>query len=736
MPFYLLLLTSNLSAQVIIKEKVEINPNGIILPEDGIIDSRNPFYLRHGGNITLFSQRGGGGYEIWEETLGKITFGEGNNPPNTCSIGTFPQWHKFYFYAKHYETGQIYYPLEWGLADEGSNPGWVEIHPSYVPGDPFPYPPDISFVVFIEPDYSLASMPPGEILQYFSDPINGNPFSANPFVPSKKINIPVDGDIFAVVQYANTAISDLWVEYPNKDALMLDSLVFQIVGTNIGDTIYLGKKFAGDSINFYIRSSNTVVSESKLYPLQQFEEDIMPDGDILMWNLQFEDWTDLYFDNLTIGVYFRPDSSSDYSPVSITFEPNELAPGDTARIIIKRQFSDGTFEDFPEQTKFEIGVMDGCEGGEILFGDSVGIHFTEVNQPIYFVANSSIADTSITVGIRVGVIDEIIEGRPITKNGDQNEAEIISENNQRINKPKTNKTNLPNSPLLNPVSYCFNGTIQQYLMGDANLVVGKNCSDLISCESNLAPVYVNYKFVPSGLVYKNPVVCTPNKLDSLTGLIQTQNGGFIALNWRADRSQTIDVSPCYNKENKTVHFKMLLTDVETNQKSIILKPEALLEICEDNISRANLILIKDTVQLLNIMRNYPTQIPIIKKDIDSTLSRYNATIVRYKFLDEIMTHELEHKKDYESYLSALKQTFLEEPIEKYLFTCKQFNNDPYALSLAKTKYLKIVQDYIKEVNLQAHIKSDDNLVQQRLSVQGSLWKYKNLIFKFENKKIF
>jgi hypothetical protein len=95
---FVILLSSLVPAQVIIKEKVEINPQRISQPESGIGgDVRNPVYIRYGGNISIGQDRAvSGGYELWEETLGKVA----NTGLNglTTELGAFPQWHKFVFY--------------------------------------------------------------------------------------------------------------------------------------------------------------------------------------------------------------------------------------------------------------------------------------------------------------------------------------------------------------------------------------------------------------------------------------------------------------------------------------------------------------------------------------------------------------------------------------------------------------------------------------------------------------
>ncbi len=181
---------------------------------------------------------------------------------------------------------------------------------------------------------------------------------------------------------------------------------------------------------------------------------------------------------------------------------------------------------------------------------------------------------------------------------------------------------------------------------------------------------------------------------------------------------------------------MGIYDKVTGQNSLILKAPALFQICEQNIQDAGLILIQSTDQLLNIMRNFPEQIDVIKRDINNALSRYNATIETYKFLDEITAHELEHKRDYQGNLLKLKYQYLDKKIEDYSLTCNQYKSDPYATEDASIRFENpYLWDYVDAaINEQKKISEID--VQKRPSVQASLFEYQLLIFKFENHLIF
>lgn len=100
-------------------------------------------------------------------------------------------------------------------------------------------------------------------------------------------------------------------------------------------------------------------------------------------------YTDLTF-------YIKP------SPIYVYTEPEVVNASDTADVIIKHRLEDGTFEDFPQGQTFELAVLDGCVNGNILIGDSVGVYFSDAQQPVKFVTADSLESDSGYVRLRVG----------------------------------------------------------------------------------------------------------------------------------------------------------------------------------------------------------------------------------------------------------------------------------------------------------------------------------------------
>ena len=408
----------------------------------------------------------------------------------------------------------------------------------------------------------------------------------------------------------------------------------------------------------------------------------------------------------------------------LEIEPAVISAGEEATITVKKQYMDGRVEEFPAGQMFEAGMMEGCAAGGLINGTDTVAYINGITQPIKFVAADSLENEEETVRIGVGLLgtgEGVIVMKQKSENKIIEKMEIQEETNTEL--------------IIG--EYCFLGNFVSDRVGEGTLIIEKGrCGNLSSCTSLPYPEFVQYKMVPSGLVNKNPVVCEPNRVDHQTGLLTIQTGGFVSLDWRFERSQRISAEPCFDSQSNKVGFNMVLTDVDNNLNSPILKPEAILEVCEDNISDGGLILINNTDELLSIIRQFPEQIPILKADMDSALSRYGASAIKYKFRQEIVAHETEHKKDYESWLSDLKPEMLDRKIMDYTLTCSKFKSNPYATEEAKVKYLSIVIAYIHESNQQASDHTDEISLHKRISIQVSLFEYYNLLYKFENGIIF
>ncbi|MCC6254404.1 MAG: hypothetical protein IT276_05790 [Ignavibacteriaceae bacterium] len=108
-------------------------------------------------------------------------------------------------------------------------------------------------------------------------------------------------------------------------------------------------------------------------------------------------------------------------PIYVYTVPGVVEAADTAEVIIKKRNSDGSLEDFPLGQTFELAVLDGCVNGNILFGDSLGVYFSDAQRPIYFVAADSVEGDSGVVRLRVGAELGGSSMKPLTQGDEKNE---------------------------------------------------------------------------------------------------------------------------------------------------------------------------------------------------------------------------------------------------------------------------------------------------------------------------
>ncbi len=101
------------------------------------------------------------------------------------------------------------------------------------------------------------------------------------------------------------------------------------------------------------------------------------------------------------GMTSRDSVAVSPPPVVVTVIPPEISPGDTAAILVKERYTDGTTGDFPQDQDFEVQIFGGEKYGDIVAPDSTGDYFKPIKQGFKFVAADSIDSSVVTVGIKV-----------------------------------------------------------------------------------------------------------------------------------------------------------------------------------------------------------------------------------------------------------------------------------------------------------------------------------------------
>lgn len=222
--------------------------------------------------------------------------------------------------------------------------------------------------------------------------------------------------------------------------------------------------------------------------------------------------------------------------ILVQFADSVIAPGDTTEIILKRQNSDGTVEDFSEYDGFEIGMIDGCEAGQILVGGVLAPYFEEAYQPIYFVADSNLTETD-TVKVRAGLIEGIIgSSRPVVSGGEQTETKAI-DNKKFISKGKLNKNIKEPEPLpMNPATYCFIGEIVKPYMGDGVVVVEDESIEIMLGETKY--FQARYKTVDKLII---------EEVEPGSDGVPQLNGGLTSDVWGSNPVGVVECDTCGKK---------------------------------------------------------------------------------------------------------------------------------------------------------------------------------------------
>lgn len=94
----------------------------------------------------------------------------------------------------------------------------------------------------------------------------------------------------------------------------------------------------------------------------------------------------------------------------VDLSSQEVFPGDTVDLIIKKRLPDGSLVDFDSSQTFEVATLEGCVFGNILVGDSLSNYFYDVHQPIKFVMADTVNTDSALILLRVGLVEQNLTG--------------------------------------------------------------------------------------------------------------------------------------------------------------------------------------------------------------------------------------------------------------------------------------------------------------------------------------
>ena len=413
--------------------------------------------------------------------------------------------------------------------------------------------------------------------------------------------------------------------------------------------------------------------------------------------------------------------------VIVIFAEQQIAPGDTTQIILKKRSSDGTLEDFSQWDSFEIGMLEGCDAGQILVDGVLAPYFEEVNQPIYFVAASDLTETD-TVKVRVGLI-ESSASRPMQTN---KEREIITlrKNTTTQQKPFGENT----------ATYCFPGEIVWPKMGDGFVVVGDECDNM-----SMEQYAITYRLLEQPEYFKVPH--SDEEENKLVELIQVCNddyygmqfGGAIPVEYKRYRynhnshsfKNSWILEP-YRGIDDRVHYNFI--DPETNQ------PAALIFDFVTGVCYLKISLIYPPKTLIESLNDVDSSSKIPDEDYEQAFFDfcghlcYKVESANYVLTEIIQIHEREHMNDFAEKVADNFPKLVEE-IQNYSDLCQSYsetvrqNAEKVIYDIIHNSIRKAIKDY-QELSGEARSKEErdhERKIQKRSSITNRIEDYKNAL---------
>ncbi|WP_138431955.1 hypothetical protein [Fodinibius saliphilus] len=343
----------NISAQVVIKDRMELQNKKTSLASTNGAYENFRFFIGYSGDITLDIKTSSRYYlEDWvlyEEDIGRIAAGRAIDDYN---LGHFPQWTGFTFYFKNRKTGEKRYV--------GSSSHRCNLEQDYQ-GYSFLDVMSLSW----EPDSTKLSFPPQRVMNClkkdFTDPGN--------------VHFSFDEKRWGYVKIERATKSynyDLYLESPEQ------KLLAKNVGDKIHQTFRLGPYSLGEKMVFYIKSSHDPVKDIKMYGNKSF------------WKIRFEGGSDLLFNDLSIslGEGLMPSDPNGVEPYPL---PYATIYGDTTYVYFTGRTNIGWDKKFPKDQKFDVWINEeGKQYGTLVSKDGKqrGDYLTNVTQPVLYLTKT------------------------------------------------------------------------------------------------------------------------------------------------------------------------------------------------------------------------------------------------------------------------------------------------------------------------------------------------------------
>jgi len=418
--------------------------------------------------------------------------------------------------------------------------------------------------------------------------------------------------------------------------------------------------------------------------------------------------------------------------LEITVLPPAIAAGDTASIIIQKKYLDGTIADFDEWQTFEIAKIEGCALGDILVDGETGAYFSDVYQPIQFVVDSLAEDG--TVVLKIGVLKyPSFATRPVVLNNtppvQTEQSQTKTNNNSSENTISENQTNPPSD---NPLLSCALEPVESVLNEDVGVVVGDECDDYSCSEVIIKPSFTFESF-PNGTFNADPCSTEQAKrtyvVDGVTSVIWSEVNYLEYL-------KTENITACY--EPTLDRWKFGTT------KPLFPYFKVIMDVCLTNITNNGFRPLEDIADISDPVKWNDPNVCAAKKDLEG--NRTYPSKVRpggYIFLEVTMAHEMAHGQDFQWVIDSLQSAFLYPTLDLFEVNCGNYDvlnrrakSKEEAKSVFLSEYQKIIMGetangvIIKKGFEQKLFDGYKNHIKQDFIVNGIIVDHENYINSF------
>jgi hypothetical protein len=394
--------------------------------------------------------------------------------------------------------------------------------------------------------------------------------------------------------------------------------------------------------------------------------------------------------------------------LKVSLEPNILAVGDTANIVIKRQLVNGTLVNFPNEQIFELKTIQGCERGKIISLDKTGQYnyLDSCKGPFQLIVidNGNMG----SISIRVGIDDLITNTEWLEEKFGINTKEakkLYTRHNDSLKRVKNkdkrsyadnecDSTDEHSGFTAEATSQEKCGNYDEY--NPANYVLDY---EVVKQPKSFVVASWNSQASSMQLTFGSPCDASPGKRGEIRlGITEPQSYSPYKPTAAGSYEYSWTLKPLYevaNNKDELLHF-LIVNPVDTNTAEK-LRFDVIWDFCSANVAEIGKkwevtpVVINSLDELKNIPENM-----LVQADSDlAGHTTYPLGIAIYVFKEILMTHEEEHYKDDKDSINKYFPNLIAD-IKSYTALCKTF--DENAKSIVRDKITMLITDFIDRIN--------------------------------------